>query len=185
CRNGLVMVLGSGIGGGIIIDGKVLRGQHFFAGELSYLCTNIKDYKNHQSMFGVGCSSVSMINKIKAAKNIEDENFDGYQAFELIHEGDEQAVAVFEEVTKSLALELYNLQVLLDMEVVAIGGGISRQPILIETIKKNWDHILEELPYHKYSSYMPQAEVKACEFTSDANLVGALYSYLNQYKQMK
>lgn len=184
CSNGLVMVLGSGIGGGIIIDGKVLKGKHFFAGELSYINTNMKNYKSEEEMFGLGYSSVSMINKIKVVKNIDDPAFDGYKAFELINQGDEQALEVFHEVTKGLAIELYNLQVILDMEIVAIGGGISRQPILVKTIKKHWDEILEEMPYKKYSQYMPQAQIKPCEFTSDANLIGALYSYMQYYKQI-
>ncbi len=37
CKSGIVLVLGTGIGGGIILDGKLWSGSHFFAGEFSYL----------------------------------------------------------------------------------------------------------------------------------------------------
>ena len=42
CTNGAVVVLGSGVAGGIILNGKLFRGNHFTAGEYSYVCTDAK-----------------------------------------------------------------------------------------------------------------------------------------------
>jgi len=183
CSNGLVMILGTGIGGGIIIDGKLLRGQHFFAGELSYLNINMDKWEEADSCFAVKYGAVPMIRKIKEIKGIEDDGFDGVRAFELINAGDEQALEVFHQFARGIALQLCNLQVILDMEVVAIGGGISRQDIVVETIKKCWDEIIDNHPAKNYATTLPQADLKRCKFTSNANLVGALYSYLEFYSE--
>jgi len=181
CKNGLVMILGTGIGGGIMIDGKILRGAHFFAGELSYLNTDIDNWEDMDSCFALKYGAVPMIRKIKEVKGIEDDKFDGLRAFELINAGDEQALAVFHQFAKGIAVQLCNLQVILDMEVVAIGGGISRQDIVIAAIKKCWDEVLDRHPTKKLATTLPQARLTRCKFTSDANLVGALYGYLDFY----
>ena len=43
CTNGAVVVIGTGVAGGIILNGKLFRGNHFTAGEYSYICTEAKD----------------------------------------------------------------------------------------------------------------------------------------------
>ena len=183
CKNGLVMILGTGIGGGIIIDGKLLRGAHFFAGELSYLDINADKWEDMDSCFAMKYGAVPMIRKIKEAKGIEDESFDGIRDFEFINAGDEQALEIFRQFARGIANQLCNLQVVLDMEVVAIGGGISRQDIVIDTIKKCWDEVIDKHPAKKFGTVLPQARLTRCEFTSDANLVGALYGYLDYYER--
>ena len=42
CTNGAVVVIGTGVAGGIILNGKLFRGNHFTAGEYSYICTEAK-----------------------------------------------------------------------------------------------------------------------------------------------
>jgi len=182
CQNGLVMILGTGIGGGIVIDGKLLRGAHFFAGELSYLDINADQWEDASSCFGLRNGAVSMIRRIKEVKGIKDDSFDGLSAFELINSGDERALEVFYQFARGIAIQLCNLQVILDMEVVAIGGGISRQDVVIETIKKCWDEVVDRHPSKRTAATLPQAKLVRCEFAGDANLVGALYSYLDFYK---
>lgn len=60
---------------------------------------------------------------------------------------------------------------------MAIGGGISAQPLLIELINKNLDEIYEHLGFDVY-----HPEIVACKFRNDANLIGALYQHIQTFK---
>ena len=178
CQNALVYIMGSGIGGGIIINGELVKGKHFYAGELSYVCTNETAWEDGGYSQASRCAAVPMIQRIKAEKGITEDSFDGIKAFELIVGGDRDALRIFHETTRAVAIQLFNLQMILDLEKIAIGGGISRQPILIEGIRNSIDEICETYPGKEYNPNLPKPIIVPCRFLSDANLIGALYNYL-------
>ncbi len=64
CKNAAILIIGTGIGGGIIIDGKLLRGRNFTAGELSFLNVNIKKDNDPNYVFGTilnHCTTLALI----------------------------------------------------------------------------------------------------------------------------
>lgn len=71
---------------------------------------------------------------------------------------------------------IMNLQFIYDPERFAIGGGISRQPKLLESIQKNLDHFYAVYPWD-----FPRAEVVTCEFFNEANLMRAYQNYLRTF----
>jgi len=176
--SGMVMILGTGVGGGIIINGQLFKGTHFSAGELSFLSTNAEKWEDLESLASRKCGAVRMIQRVKAAEKIEDDSFDGRSAFELINSGAPEAVAVFRQYTRDIAIQLFNFQMFLDLDVIAIGGGISRQEILVPSIQKSVDEIYETYPMkHPLYDY-PKPNVKNCSFLSDSNLIGAVYNFM-------
>ena len=94
------------------------------------------------------------------------------KVFEARHEGDEDAESALTEFTRNVAVQIFNLQTILDLERFAIGGGISAQPIFIEYIKQHLECLYAASPY-----FVPRAEVVSCKFGNDANLVGAVQYY--------
>jgi len=114
----------------------------------------------------------------KALTNSE-EMIDGREFFKRYHQGDEKAAIALDTLCTNIAIQCTNLGVLLNAEKVAIGGGISRQPVLIEKIKEKMETtaVAEYMKYLGNNYMIP--EIVPCHFTSDANLVGALYTYLN------
>ena len=82
-------------------------------------------------------------------------------------------------MTKALAVQIYNLQCSFDPELILIGGGVSKQEILLEKIKEKLDEVYAGIPPF---FTIPHAVVEACEFFNDSNLIGALYHYLNEGK---
>lgn len=66
---------------------------------------------------------------------------------------------------------LNNLQLLLDVDTILIGGGISAQPKLIACIKENMMGLTQWFPT------LEEPVIKACKFNNDANLLGALCYY--------
>ena len=76
--------------------------------------------------------------------------------------------------TAVVARMIFNLQMIYDPERIVIGGGISRQRSLLEYIQKNLDFSHQMLGLD-----MPKAEVTACKFFNEANLLGAYANFLN------
>ena len=77
--------------------------------------------------------------------------------------------------TLTLAGMIRNLQLIFDPERIAIGGGISQQPKLMESLHKNLDQVERMAARHG----MPRADVVTCKYYNDANLIGA-YAYYVQ-----
>lgn len=107
-------------------------------------------------------------------KGLPVEDVDGIKVFEAVNSQDEDAIACLQAFTKEIAVQLFNLQTVLDPERFAIGGGISAQHIFIEYIRNHLNAMYAECPYN-----VPHAEVVTCKFQNDANLVGALQCFLN------
>lgn len=180
-NSGLILTLGTGIGGAVIIDGKLWQGHNFAAGEFSgipvHWDTRTGGYTG--TWANINCTR-SMIDRYCAAKNQNPDNMNGKQFFQAIHDGDRLAMNELEWFCETLATGLLGLQLILDVEKIAIGGGISRQPLLIETLNEVMDR-----QYERKASCIPATRpiVEACRFSSDANLIGALRHYLLQKEE--
>jgi predicted NBD/HSP70 family sugar kinase len=173
-KDSVVLVLGSGVGGGIIIDKKLHRGVNLSAGEVSFVMDQLDLKTKEATFFGFDGSAVRMVRRIAELKNLDDRT-DGEKVFEYINQSDEEANAIFNEYCFYVASQILNLHYILDPNVFAIGGGISAQPILLERIQWAIAEIKKANPQH-----MANPKVVACHFQNDANLYGALYHFLNQ-----
>ncbi len=177
CQNACVFVIGTGVGGGLIIDSKVVRGPHFSAGEFSFVNTENEKYDDIDYMVGHRCSTDFLLRRYKELKGRKEE-IDG-RAFFARLESDDAARQAFDELCTNVALQIYNLHWLLDLEKVAIGGGISRQPILTERIREKFAEVKEKSFAGQVGFEMP-VEIVTCRFCNDANLIGAFISYRDQ-----
>ena len=99
------------------------------------------------------------------------EPIDGFEAFRLYDAGDERAVAAIEECARVAAVQLYNLQCVLDVSHVAIGGGISARTDLIDLIRTKLQAIFDAEKAYGIPPQMPT--LVPCAFRNDANLIGA------------
>lgn len=174
-KDGIVLIIGTGIGGGVVIDRRVLKGKHFFAGEFSYLFTDANN-PNFGSAFALTGSASALCNNYAALKNIDSKEVNGKLVFEKVKENEAEALEVLDRMTKALAVQIYNLQCSFDPELILIGGGVSKQEILLEKIKEKLEEIYAGIPPF---FTIPHAVVDTCEYFNDSNLIGALYHYLN------
>ncbi len=176
--SGAVLVLGTGVGGGIVLDGKVWMGCSGGAGELSWL---VCDYPSICKEGAMGTDSI-WAGRIAAgaivpafAKRKGLEKADGVMLFDAYEAGDEDAKAVLDDYAMWAASGIVNIQAVLDLERYAIGGGISARPEATTLIAREVDHIFslhEHLPFSK-----PQ--IVTCKFGNEANLIGALAFHLD------
>ncbi len=172
CRTGVVLVLGTGIGGGIVIDGKVYKGAHSFAGEFSFILENAGKQLGVGTMMGETCgwSSGLKAELIRRKGLPENTQMDGYQIFDLVNNGDPDAVGALETYCSHLAVQIHNLQTILDPDIFAIGGGISNQPVLMETLQKAVDVIYEGTAF----TQVPIPKIVRCQYGNMANILGAV-----------
>ena len=137
----VAVTLGTGIGGGVVIRGEVLRGAHGFAGEPGHMvidpsgplcpCGQHGCWERFASGSGLGwlarraATAGHADSLIARAGSIE--AIRGEHVAELLDEGDAAAATIFDEFAGYVALGLANLVVLLDPELVVLGGGLASE----------------------------------------------------------
>ena len=172
-EDGFVLIFGTMIGGGFIKNHALHRGKHFSAGEVSYVNTKRDEVPGVETVWGNRCGTPRLCKMYAEKKNLKAEEVDGIRVFEGVHAQEKEALECLQDYTREIAVQIFNLQNILDPERFSIGGGISAQPIFIEYIKNNLRTLYAECPY-----YVPRAEVVSCKFQNDANLIGALQCFL-------
>ena len=178
---GVAITLGTGVGGGIIVNNRILHGWTFQAGELSWMITNSGiGVKNMAAYTGVSCSAVNMIKKVNLATGNKDLD-DGLSAFEAINNGDLRAMAIFKRYCRNVAIMIINIQTVINASKFVIGGGISNQKILIDEIDNQLHKILDNTPMIGKQMIVPV--VVSAKHGNDSNLYGALYSLLRKLKK--
>ena len=153
CKDVVMVTLGTGVGGGIIIDGKIVAGFHGAGGEIGHITVN-EDEIEACNCGQYGCleqyasaTGIVRMAKRKLAKTDDAttlRNFEPLTAKDIFDEakaGDEVAKELVDELGKILGGALSNLACVVNPEAIVIGGGVSKAgAILIDTIQ---DHFKE------------------------------------------
>ncbi|GAB2319767.1 hypothetical protein IRB23SM22_20280 [Alkalibacterium sp. s-m-22] len=176
-QNGVAFVLGTGVGGGIISNGQLVKGHHFSAGEFSFIRTDGKNPLNPESFFGRSGSTTDLVRRVAQMTGEDPEDFEGQDMFRLIRAGHQEVEREFRAYCKGVAGQIINLQGVLDPELFVIGGGMSAEPMLVEEIKRALDDFYERDLV--YSVTGVRASIKRSDLGNDANLYGALYQLMN------
>ena len=137
-KNVIMVTLGTGVGGGIIIDSKIIAGHHGAGGEIGHACVNHNEVRpcncgNH------GCLEQysSATGVVRCMKKLLDENpdtpctlrgteFAAKDVFDAARNGDALAAREVDEMTDTLGMALANVANTVDPEMFMIGGGVSR-----------------------------------------------------------
>jgi glucokinase len=165
----LVMVaIGTGIGAGIILDGKLHRGYSEASGEVGYILPGIQFLDHQYPGFGALESVASGRGIVEQAAKTWS-SFHGAQKppemeaediFQAAREGQAWAVQVVDETVNYLSLALANMIVCLDPELVILGGGIAGSgSMLIEPIRNRLTGVIPRLPRIEGSRLGDQAAV--------------------------
>ena len=138
CRNMVLVTLGTGVGGGIVIDGKVVPGAHGAAGEIGHMTVNRQESEictcGKRGCAEQYCSATGIVrvakNYLKSREETsvlrENENFSCKDVFDAAAAGDGLAKEILEQVYAYLGESLANVCCVVDPEVVVLGGGVSR-----------------------------------------------------------
>lgn len=167
------ITIGTGIGGGIFINGEIFRGHHFKGGEFGFMIVQRqgREYFDMHQTASVPC----LLDRYKKYKNIQD-FIEGYQVFEEA-KNDPNVEKIIKEWIEQLCIGIYNLTMTLNPEKILIGGGVSAQPLLIEEINS----CLEK--FERWKDF--KVPVVACKYRNDAGMIGALYHLLKMRQKRK
>ncbi len=177
-KDAAVLVIGTGIGGALVLDGKIRHGANSFAGSLSVMPRNLETPYTKQSWLFRSCGAGALGKQFAWKKGTPEETIDGIAFFEAANAGDSNALKVLREYCSTLANTVFTVHLILDLEAVAIGGGISQQPLLKEYLQKAFDDIYTAEGMERLR--LPKPELKICEYFNDANLIGALSHHIEK-----
>jgi len=126
CNNLVCLTLGTGVGGGIIIDGKLYRGGSMCAGEIGHMPINETGPKCNCG--GTACLESYIGNKyiLEIGKKAFGNNITLEALTSLAKSGDKKAIVIWKDVAEKLAVALTGVVNLLNPDKLVIGGGISR-----------------------------------------------------------
>lgn len=136
-KNVIMVTLGTGVGGGVIINGKVLVGANGAGGEIGHLCVNYEE-KDKCGCGNCGCLEqyASATGIVRLAKKklgqelrptiLTKEDVTAKDVFDAVKAGDETAKEIAVEFGRYLGYALANLAAVLDPAVIVIGGGVSK-----------------------------------------------------------
>jgi glucokinase len=165
----LVVTLGTGIGGGIVSGGRLLRGRHGFAGEIGHLVV-VADGRTC-ACGRRGCweqyASGSALGRL--AQEI-DESLDAVALRRAAEDGDSTARASIDAFGRWVAVGVASLVHALDPEVVVIGGGVAHRAEIVRESVQRW---LAELLYA--SHVRPAPEVRLAHHGEEAGALGAAF----------
>ncbi|WP_232060455.1 ROK family protein [Vibrio ponticus] len=162
-----LVVIGSGVGGAVIADGKLVKGHHLYTGEFGY---SILGFENGApQIMSELASTRGLIKQAAKALKLPKSELDGKKVFELYRTGDETALNVVQCWIGYLATALFNLQYTVDPGVIILGGAISQQPLLIPLLNAELEKYRQAMPY---CHIVPK--VVAAKYGNDANLIGAV-----------
>ncbi len=175
------ITLGTGVGGGIVINGKIYRGFNNAGAELGH--TTIVMDGEPCSCGNNGCweayaSVTALIRQTKEAmekhpeslmKKVADEEgkVSGRTSFMAAAQGDKAAQEVVDNYIKYVATGIASMVNIFQPETLVIGGGISKEgDTLLLPIKE----IVDKMDYNKY---MPKVDIRIAKLFNDAGIVGA------------
>ena len=175
-RYSMACVIGTYVGGGFVFDGKVYKGRNFRAGEINVICIDPDNWESMDSTLGEQGSIRQMLKyyRERSGKEVTGEEF-----FSLLDNGDSDAEETLRYYSRRLAIQLMNVAVPLELERIAIGGGISRQERFIDCVREEMARLEETNPRIIYDVRVPLPDIVACTFYNESNLLGAYYSFVN------
>jgi len=147
----IVVTLGTGVGGGVIVDGKIVAGFNGAGGEIGHITVN-NDEIEACNCGQYGCleqyasaTGVVRMAKRKLAKTSDETALRKYEpltakdVFDEAKAGDEIAVSLVDEVGEILGSALSNMACVVNPEIIVIGGGVSKAgSILTDAIQKHY-----------------------------------------------
>lgn len=180
-NDAIVLIFGTGIGGCLIKDRKVIYGKNLTAGEFSFLIPNTKDLLD-KDIWSLKAGSIGLLECVQEKLQIND-FIDGEKIFELANAGNTEVLEALDQFTYGIAAMIYNLNCIYDPEKIAIGGGISQQEVFLKYIQKNLDLIADK--FKDYCSPIKQPQIVSCNFYNDAALYGAYYQHTHSFDNEK
>ena len=186
-KNFVAITLGTGVGSGIIIDGKLYAGANLAGGELGHTVIEMNGRPctcGRNGCWEAYASATGLINLTKEAmlKNKDSamwaladgklENVNGRTAFDAMRQNDAVGTEVVHRYTQYVACGITNTINIFQPEIICIGGGISKEG---DTLLKPIQEYVRNERYSKNAA--TQTEIKIAKLGNDAGIIGAAFLF--------
>ena len=166
-KNSLCIALGTGVGGGLILEGSLYRGEDNAAGEIGHLPIN--ESGPHCNCGGRACLEAYIGNKVilRQARRVFGSGMSLERLSALAANGNKKARCFWSKIAGHLGVALAGVVNLLNLDAVIIGGGVSGAgKVLFDTVKKT-------IQARAMSVQAGRVQVLRAKLGSDAGLIGA------------
>ena len=182
CENSVFVTLGTGVGGGVVLGGKVFSGSHGVATEIGHMITVVDGEPctcGNKGCFERYASATALIREgrrmceakpdaaLAKAVGGDLSAINAKHVIDLAKAGDPDCAAIFDRYVEHLAIGLVNIINLYDPEVIVLGGGVSHAGQFL------LDAVRAKLPSLVFYKGMPYARVELAKLTNDAGIIGA------------
>ena len=168
------ITIGTGVGGGVITNGRLLEGAHGYAGELGHFPTHAGGKKCLCGLRGCYERYASTSALIRKAVTEDPDLKSGRVLFSAAESGDKHALALLDEWIEEIAYGIAGLVHVFDPQLVLIGGGVSAQEkLLIDPLRKK---VLSMI----MPDFADELEFRRAELGNDAGMIGAVYYLLSR-----
>ena len=157
-----VITVGTGIGGALIVDGKLWRGAKFRSGEFGLMKINHHLAEKQEKFTSATATSV-LVRRVSDALGKE---VDGEYIFANLKNA--QIAEIYDVWVWEIAMTAASVMVCFDPELLLVGGGVSNQEIFIEDLTQK---------IRSLQPYLEDIPVKACVLKNDAGKIGAVYHF--------
>ncbi len=185
CKNVVMVTLGTGVGGGIIVNGKIITGSHGAGGEIGHIFADETETetcgcgkRGCLEQYGSATGAQRLAKRALAADTrpsslrLRGAQLSAKDVFDAAKAGDEVALDVVEKMGKILGTGLANVACVVDPEVFVIGGGVSKAgPIITDVIQKYY--------MERTFSSCREAKFALASLGNDAGVYGCVYMLLN------
>ena len=167
CDPALILTVGTGIGGCIVVGGKVFRGSGNSACEVGYMHMEGSDFQT------LGAASI-LSRKVAEWKKDPAGTWNGYRIFEEAEKGDALCVRAIDEMTDVLGMGIANICYVINPEIVVLGGGIMAQE---EYLRGRIERAVEK---YLISSIASGTRIAFAKHKNDAGMLGAFYHFIQK-----
>ncbi|MGV2126612.1 ROK family transcriptional regulator [Agrobacterium vitis] len=161
--------LGTGIGLGVLFNGKLMRGAKGAAGEIGYLPFGADPYNSESLERGALECAIGARGILERYGNPGDVGLTVRDILEAAENGEAKALATVQETARLAALLVVSVHAMLDPGKIILGGNVGRNPLMVRMVKEALE-----------SSTRSPISLEASTLASRATLVGAVAIALNQ-----
>ncbi len=178
-KNAVMVTLGTGVGGGVVVNGKVIDGVHGAGGEIGHITVN----RHETAVCGCGKRGCleqysSATGVVRCMKKLLDENpdtpcvlrgteFAAKDVFDAARNGDALAAREVDEMSDTLGMALANIASTVDPEAFLVGGGVARAgDVLFAPLNKHFQE-------YAFKSCR-ETPIKQASLGNDAGIYGAV-----------
>lgn len=165
-ENAIFIVIGTGIGGAVIMDGKLVKGRNLFGGEFGYM---LLDEGNTFSDLASPVNAARRYSLETGAETV----ISGQELFQRAEQGEALALEHVNRLKDNLARGIQMLLVSFNPDKVIIGGGISSRIELATDLTERVTALLK-----RTHATDVEVDIVPCEFKNDANLLGAVSVFM-------